>query len=119
MLQEKANDFFYEKKWEKAGQAFEIIVNEDALNGNAWFHLGLSNHYLKQYKEAISAYLESEKLHYAPLMTRYNLACAFSLLNEKEKALKWLMKAIEVGFSQVQLLSTDPDLLAAVCAYCR
>lgn len=40
----------------------------------------------------------------------YNLSCLYSLQNKKEKAIKWLRRAIENGYSDWTHLKTDPDL---------
>ena len=43
-------------------------------------------------------------------LVHYNLACSYSLLDEKEKAFKALEKAVELGFADYELMSKDEDL---------
>ena len=40
----------------------------------------------------------------------YNIACGYSLLNQKDKAFEWLEKAINNGFAQFANLDADKDL---------
>ena len=41
---------------------------------------------------------------------QYNLACSYSLLNQTEKALEALEKAIALGYCDLDLMSRDTDL---------
>jgi phospholipase/carboxylesterase len=40
----------------------------------------------------------------------YNIACNYSLLNKPEKAIYYLEKAVEAGFENLELATTDADL---------
>ena len=40
----------------------------------------------------------------------YNTACAFARASDSAQALVWLQRAIVSGFSDKNLLATDPDL---------
>lgn len=40
----------------------------------------------------------------------YNIACLYSLLKQKEKAIIWLNKAVDAGFGDIEHVKTDPDL---------
>ncbi|MCA1601557.1 MAG: hypothetical protein LC776_07930 [Acidobacteria bacterium] len=42
--------------------------------------------------------------------TAYNLACAYSLMNKPEQAIKWLQAAADDGFPCYPLFETDPYL---------
>lgn len=109
-LMKEANRYFQDQEWQKAVQAFQKITEQKPDDGQAWFYLGLSYHSLQQYDDAVAVYLQAEKHEFVPPRTRYNLACAYSLKNEPEKAFEWLEKAIAAGFNQVRLLETDSDL---------
>ena len=43
-------------------------------------------------------------------MILYNLACSYSLLNDVDKALKTIQKAIECGYNNFEYLQYDSDL---------
>lgn len=40
----------------------------------------------------------------------YNLACSYSLLNEKDKALRSIKQAINCGYDDFEFLESDSDL---------
>jgi hypothetical protein len=42
--------------------------------------------------------------------TAYNIACAYSLMNKPEQAIKWLQAAADDGFPCYPLFETDPYL---------
>jgi tetratricopeptide (TPR) repeat protein len=107
---ELALSYFQKQEWDKAAQAFREIVNKNKDDGQAWFYLGLTLHSMKKYQPALEAYFKAENLKYALPRTRYNITCTYSLLNDKEKALEWLTKAINAGFTQLKILTTDQDL---------
>ena len=108
---EEANAFFQAKDWPNAVEAFKTMTEHDSSKGQAWLRLGLSYHSMKQFESAITAYEQAERLGFSPARTRYNLACAQSLMKQKEAAFEWLDKALTAGFKQVQTLETDLDLV--------
>ena len=40
----------------------------------------------------------------------YNLACAYSQLDQKDDAFDWLFKAIDAGFDEASTIRRDDDL---------
>src|SRR5262249_47616851 len=40
----------------------------------------------------------------------YNVGCALARCSELEEAIKWVKTALDTGFTDWELLSTDPDL---------
>ncbi len=108
--QEEANAFLQAQDWKNASAAFAALVKQDSKNGLAWLQLGISRHHLKNYADAIKAYQEADNLGFAQWRARYNIACSFALMNNKDAAFEWLKKALAVGFSQTQLLESDADL---------
>jgi tetratricopeptide (TPR) repeat protein len=65
----------------------------------------------KQYETAIADYKKVMAIDpgYTPLAC-YNIACAYSVLEMKGKALSFLNKAIEAGFDDFDHMANDPDL---------
>ena len=43
-------------------------------------------------------------------IVHYNLACSYSLLNEIDKALDTIQRAIKLGYDDLRHLEIDPDL---------
>lgn len=104
-----ANELVKQKKWAEAVQAFEEIIKEEPNNGRAWYLLGTSLHSLGKYEKAIEAFQKNIVIAGNPA-SMYNIACGYSLLNQKDKAFEWLEKAIKNGFAQFANLGADKDL---------
>jgi tetratricopeptide (TPR) repeat protein len=101
---------FQEKEFETAVITFKKIVKTEPQIGEAWYYLGLSYHNLKNYRDALKAYSKAYKLEFWPARTQYNMACSYSMLNDKGRALHALAEAMNAGFQQLHLLSSDTDL---------
>lgn len=101
---------FQDQEWKPAVKTFKQILDDEPQNGEAWFYLGLSFHSLKMYQEALHAYNYADSLGFTQAQTRYNMACSYSLMNEKGKALHALAEAMNAGFQQLQQLLSDTDL---------
>lgn len=79
-------------------------------DGASWFSQGYSLHQSGHYIEAIDAYSHAIGLGHRQATCMYNVACSYSLLNDKENALFWLDRALGGGFDRVDLLKEDSDL---------
>ncbi|UCF33558.1 MAG: dienelactone hydrolase family protein [Phycisphaerales bacterium] len=64
----------------------------------------------KDWQKAIEAGLQCERLVPDNSTTQYNLACAYSLGDQKASAAQWLKKAADNGFRNLKLFETDSDL---------
>jgi tetratricopeptide (TPR) repeat protein len=108
-MRSEANDFYQRQDWANAVKAYEAITRLEPQNAAAWSRLGAALHFMSKYERAAEAYKRSNEIS-ANATTMYNLACAYARLNDKGRALEWLDKAVQAGFSQPQTLSTDEDL---------
>lgn len=109
-------------KSEKSKQASVEKVSYNTVNinkeesekenhdGASWFSQGYSLHQSGHYIEAIDAYSHAIGLGHRQATCMYNVACSYSLLNDKENALFWLDRALGGGFDRVDLLREDSDL---------
>ncbi|MFZ5553533.1 MAG: tetratricopeptide repeat protein [Bacteroidota bacterium] len=76
-----------------------------------YYELGNALIDAQNYKEAIESFHMAEKMDYNPLSkVLYNLACAYSLNENGEQALKYVQLAIENGYNNAGHLLTDADL---------
>lgn len=66
----------------------------------------------KQYPKAIELGLQLVKSDPKNFVHPYNLACVYCLSGDAKSGLEWLKKAAEMGFDDVELFRTDPDLAA-------
>ncbi len=64
----------------------------------------------KNYPEAIEKFLEAMKVMPENPTAYYNMACAYSLTKDADRALENIKKAYDLGMDNVGQLLTDPDL---------
>lgn len=64
----------------------------------------------KDWPRAIGLALRLNKLVPGNSTHQYNLACVYSLNGEPDRAIEWLGKAAQNGFSRLTLFETDTDL---------
>lgn len=80
------------------------------LDGEEWFSRAYQLHQKDRYAEAIDSFKHAVDLGYRKSTAMYNIACGYSLLNDKENALVWLQRALDSGFDSAELLADDSDL---------
>ncbi len=99
----RSNDFA------KAAEVLEQVVELTPEDGDAWFHLGYCLHMQGQLDKAIVAHKKAIELDGNAITATYNLACAYSLKNDAEKAISTLQDAIERGFRERSQVDNDSD----------
>src|SRR6476659_1637616 len=99
---------------ERRQSKHEAIKDEDRSEssgeGEEWFARGYAFHNSDQYQEAIKAFMYAMALDYRSATAMYNIACGYSLMNDKENALIWLQRSLESGFGRRELVASDSDL---------
>jgi hypothetical protein len=108
-MKSEANKFYQQQDWANAAKVYESITKLEPANAGAWGRLGGSLLSLGKYDRAVEALKRSVEINAQPT-TMYNLAAAYARLNDKEKAFEWLDKAVQAGFSNLPLMTTDEDL---------
>ena len=106
----KANVLFQSQDWTNAAIAYEAIVQKDAANFQAWHRLGSARLHLRQYQFAAEACAKAVALNTQNPFAKYNLACAYARLNNREKAFAALSELAATGFFQPEQISEDEDL---------
>jgi Flp pilus assembly protein TadD len=103
--------FNYSKeRWAPAIALYESFVKSEPGNGRAWFNLGYALHYSREHARAVDAFQHAVTLNYHKPVASYNVACAYSMLNQKDKAFAWLDRSFTDGFSSKGNLKGDRDL---------
>lgn len=100
---------FAEKGWTKEDTKQEVSA-EPPREGQEWFARGYRLHNSNRYQEAIEAFMRAVALDYRSATAMYNIACGYSLLNDKENALIWLQRSLESEFDRKDLVAEDSDL---------
>lgn len=99
------------KDWKEAASLWQRVVAVNPVNARFWSQLATVLYEGKDYRSAIPAYEKAMELGSGfPSNSAYNIACCFALIGEKEQALKWLEKAFEMGFRNLEHSQTDTDL---------
>lgn len=75
-----------------------------------WFGRAYQLHSADRYPEAIEAFKRAIDLGYRKDTAMYNIACGYSLLNDKDNAIAWLQRALESGFDDGGRIASDSDL---------
>lgn len=86
------------------------MIADDREDAEAWLNLGRILHEAKRYEEAAAAFTEAANGEPQRATALYNLACAYALDGEKEKAIESVARAIEAGLRNKGLYRGDPDL---------
>ncbi len=94
---------------------FEIQLCEEVLRTNpnhfeALVVLGDSYTRKGLYAKGLELDLRLSRIKPENKLIRYNLACSYALIGEKDNALLCLNKAVELGYSDIDHLRQDRDL---------
>ena len=102
--------YINEGRYEKARARFEesltIVPLPEAYNG-----IGVTRVARREFPEALAAYKKAVEVDPNFGDSYYNMACAYTQLDKKEMALKYLKLSLANGFgSEVDAIEADPDL---------
>jgi tetratricopeptide (TPR) repeat protein len=99
------------QEWAAAASIWEHVVAANPTMPHYWEQLGRSRQFAKDYRKAIEALEKSLELGAGyPFNAAYNIACSYAKLGEKEQAFKWLEKAMDMGYRNLQVVRIDTDL---------
>lgn len=99
---------------EEAVKVFTEWIFENPYHGiSAWAYKNRGDCYLAQERvsEAVSDFVRAAEMEeaYRPQIY-YNIACIYSLQDERDEAVEFLKKALDAGFSDFELMDYDGDL---------
>lgn len=87
---------------------------QDSLMMDAYYSKDVKKYHatLEQFMIRYNALSKEEQAIYSPSLYNayYNLACTYSLLNDKENGLKYFKKAVDAGYLKYQHIKQDTDL---------
>lgn len=107
-LRNSAERAFEMKNYKTALDDYRKLLKMVPSDDYAVVHIGASLIFMGNVEESIAWHERAAKTDYAYL-GNYNLACAAALKGESEKALDYLKKAIETGFTDPQYIEEDKD----------
>ena len=97
-------------KWRNAAKRFESYVQKHPDSGRGWYSLGFASLAGDWPEPSIEAFQKALALGYRKPVTMYNIACAYSRLDQKDAAFDWLFKALDAGFDETGTIRSDEDL---------
>jgi tetratricopeptide (TPR) repeat protein len=110
-LLDRAEDRSAARDWPAAALLWREIVAANPVEGRYWERLATALFRAGDYRAAIPAYEKSVELGSGrPANNVYNIACAYALLGDRDKAFAALEKALAMGFLNLDGLRADPDL---------
>jgi hypothetical protein len=108
---EKANRLLVGMKDVRGSVAeFERSITYDDRNWVAFFGLGTAQLMLRQAPEAVDALVRARNLNAREPSIHYHLACAYSQLDDKPRAMESLRQAVKLGYAIAQGSFQDDDL---------
>ena len=106
----RAEKPYLEGRWAEAESAYRQFVEANPENAFAWNRLGTSQVQQKKYAEAVRSLERAIGISGGAPVDFYNLACAYALAGDPDRALDNVERAIGAGVRRRQQFETDPDL---------
>ncbi|MHC4416843.1 MAG: DJ-1/PfpI family protein [Planctomycetota bacterium] len=107
---QQADIYREQESWSRAAGIYRELVTQDPQDAASWYGLGLVLHRMGRHGEAAPAHKRAAELTWYPHRAYYNLACAYAMLGERDKALDALSSAIAAGFANRQWIEQDSEL---------
>jgi acetyl esterase/lipase len=106
----RALAYWFGREYPEAASAYAAYVKTHPDDAEAWLRLGLSQAQVHEASDADVSLQKAYALGANRPVDLYNIACGYALTGNKDKALDWLGRAVDAGFQDRQLMTTDSDL---------
>lgn len=108
-LLSKGQSLLGQSKFKEAEQVFREANQKFSSSPGPRYLLGYTLHSQKKYDEAVTLYKQVQSPVRLKSLSLYNIACIYSVKNQKEKAFEFLDQAIGAGFQNFGQLEADPE----------
>ncbi len=105
-----ADTAFSVKNYKISIREYKKIVDKYPKDAYSWYRLGYSYLVLRRLDEGIDAFSKTILFKFQYPGSHYNLACAYALNGNKEKALDHFEKSIRAGYRRIEDIQADGDL---------
>jgi len=105
----RADAAFMAKEFKDAAALYADVLEDQPLNGKAWFRLGFAQNAVGEYAKSSASFEKSYTAGFMPVISMYNAACGYARIGEKAKALFWLQKIADSGYRDVNQMMKDAD----------
>jgi tetratricopeptide (TPR) repeat protein len=105
------DSLYTNKNWAGAKMKYDVYLKTDDSNSLVWNRLGFCNQNLGLFLEALADYNKSIIHNPSPLVktvATFRTAQVYSLMNQKENASSWLVRATSLGYNSLNDLDSLP-----------
>ncbi|MGH9868622.1 MAG: TPR end-of-group domain-containing protein [Candidatus Polarisedimenticolia bacterium] len=106
----EALSYWFAQEYSEAAEAYGRYVKANPDDLFAINRLGTAQIYAKKYEDSIRTFESLRAKGARDAAVSYNIACAYALMGDKDKAMSSLEQAVAEGFDNAQGLQEDPDL---------
>jgi len=105
----EANAAWMAKDWERSAKLYEELSKQKDAPPRVWLRLGASLRALGKFDQALTTFQKATEVGAGPF-AEYGKASTYNGMKQTEKAFTALEAAVKQGFTDLALLSTDPNL---------
>lgn len=107
---DKAEDLIGNGDFAGAAEIYKALLENDKRNDFVTYRLGYTLHGAGDLEAALEMHTKAARLVAVAPLANYNIACVHSLKDDKDQALTFLEKAVDLGFVRLDAYHNDPDL---------
>lgn len=104
---DQATKLFQAQKFEEAAQAFTAVTRSEPTNARAFYWLGTSLYALSKFEDAAAAFQRAVEIAHNP-QPMFELAKTYAQLNDKDRAIEWLEKALNGNLPNSRRVASEP-----------
>lgn len=108
-MEARADAAFMAKNFKDAVELYADVLEDQPLNGKAWFRLGFAQNSIGEFAKSATSFEKSYTAGFMPVISMYNVACGYARVGDKAKALFWLQKIADSGYRDVNQMMKDSD----------
>ncbi|MEW6207852.1 MAG: hypothetical protein AB1631_05755 [Acidobacteriota bacterium] len=98
------------QEWAAAAAMWERAAEMNPHLGNNWSQLALARVRAKDYRKAVEAYEKVIELGFGyPFNAAYGISRCYALMGEKETALRWIERSLDMGLRNLKGLQDEQD----------
>ena len=109
-LARRALGHWFANEYAEAAADYGEYVRLHPQDGTAWMRLGICQAHVKKTAEAEASLQKAFALGADTPIDLYNLACGYALINQPDKALDYLERAVAGGYGEKRRVAADEDL---------
>ena len=105
-----ANEAYTRKDWPQSAALYNLLTANHPKDGRLWYRLGVALHKTGENEKAIAALNTAAQNGATNFLVDYQIALVYAALKNPNQVFDYLEKATRNGFSQPELMQSDPEL---------